>query len=163
MSETYQRRNRRDKRNRRKRPEEVEMQMGPMIDMVFLLLVFFMVTARPIKQESDINIGLPGKVEQSEAVDIPDELRILIQSDGQVVMNDLVYDAPDSRTMPQLVGVLKRFQESAEANKTRPLVTLSPEAAAKHQRIVDVLNACAVAEIKGVTFDSASNASGGDF
>ncbi|MFV1995143.1 MAG: biopolymer transporter ExbD, partial [Verrucomicrobiales bacterium] len=33
------------------------MQMGPMIDMVFLLLVFFMVTAKSIKQESDISLA----------------------------------------------------------------------------------------------------------
>ena len=38
------------------------MQMGPMIDMVFLLLVFFMVTAKPIKQESHMSLGLPGTV-----------------------------------------------------------------------------------------------------
>ena len=163
MSDSYQRRNRKRKRNRRKGGDEVEMQMGPMIDMVFLLLVFFMVTAKPIKKESDINIGLPGKVEQSESLDIPDELRISIQENGQVIMNDLAYDSPTSRRMPQLVGVLTRFQESAEANRTKALVTLVPEAAAKHQRIIDVLNACAVAEIKGVTFDASANSSGSDF
>ncbi|MEM7014867.1 MAG: biopolymer transporter ExbD [Verrucomicrobiota bacterium] len=163
MTDSYQRRRRHKKRNRRGGGDEVEMQMGPMIDMVFLLLVFFMVTAKPIKQESDINIGLPGKVEQSEAVEIPDELRIMIQNNGQVVLNDLAYDSPASRNMPQLVGVLKRFQESAEANRTKPLVTLAPEPAVRHQRIVDVLNACAVAEIKGVTFDSAGGGGGDGF
>lgn len=163
MSDTYERRNRRKKRNRRGGGEEVEMQMGPMIDMVFLLLVFFMVTAKPIKQEGDINIGLPGKVEQSEAIDIPDELRIQIQSSGQVVMNDLAYDGPGSQQLPQLVGVLKRFQEAAEANKSKAMVTLAPEPAVKHQRIVDVLNACAIAEIKGVTFDSVKAGGGSDF
>jgi biopolymer transport protein ExbD len=75
---------------RRKHPEApVEMQMGPMIDMVFLLLVFFMVTSKPIKQESDINLGLPGAVAQEEAVDIPDEQRIEIQASGTVVLNEL--------------------------------------------------------------------------
>ncbi|MFM8365714.1 MAG: ExbD/TolR family protein, partial [Verrucomicrobiota bacterium] len=42
---------------RKKDVAAVEMQMGPMIDMVFLLLFFFMVSAKPIKQESDVNIG----------------------------------------------------------------------------------------------------------
>ena len=54
--------------------------MGPMIDMVFLLLVFFMVSAKPITPESDIPMGLPGQVSQEEAVDIPDEARIIIES-----------------------------------------------------------------------------------
>ncbi len=48
---------------------------------MFLLLVFFMVTAKPIKQESDISIGLPGTVSQEESVDIPDEQRIAIVQD----------------------------------------------------------------------------------
>ncbi|MFT5468561.1 MAG: biopolymer transport protein ExbD [Verrucomicrobiales bacterium] len=162
MSDTYQRRNRR-KRKRRGGEEEVEMQMGPMIDMVFLLLVFFMVTAKPIQRESDINIGLPGTVEQSEAVDIPDELRIQVQNGGQVVLNDLTYDSPESSELPQLTGVLKRLKQSAEANKSKVLVTLALEPAVRHQRIIDVLNACAIAEIKGVTFDSANTSAEGDF
>ena len=130
----------------------VEMQMGPMIDMVFLLLVFFMVSAKPIKPESDINMGLPGTVEQSEALDIPDEQRIAILADGQVVLNDLALDTPASRDLPSLVATLKRFKESCDANKVDPLVTLDPADAASHQRIVDVLNACAYSGINGVTF-----------
>ena len=74
-------------RLRTKDVQTVEMQMGPMIDMVFLLLVFFMVSAKPVKKESDINIGLPGTVAQEEALEIPDEQRIQIQPNGQVVLN----------------------------------------------------------------------------
>jgi biopolymer transport protein ExbD len=130
----------------------VEMQMGPMIDMVFLLLVFFMVTAKPVKQESDINIGLPGTVAQDEALDIPDEQRILIRSDGQVLLNELPMDSPTNEVLPTLISTLKRFKETADANKSEALVTIDAEDGSTHQRIVNVLNACAVAEITGVTF-----------
>lgn len=141
---------------RRRDTQTVEMQMGPMIDMVFLLLVFFMVTAKPIKQESDIDIGLPGTVAQEESVDIPDEQKIIIQGDGQVVLNDLPVDGPGSREMPALLATLLRFKESAEANRSEALVTIDADDEASHQRIVDVLNVCAKAGISGVTFaDSA--------
>ena len=144
-------------RLRRKDTQTVEMQMGPMIDMVFLLLVFFMVSAKPIKQESDINIGLPGTVAQEEVVDIPDEQRIQIQAGGQVVLNEQPMDGPDSPDMPKLFATLKRFKESAAANKSEALITIDADDAANHQRIVAVLNVCARAEITGVTFaDSAS-------
>lgn len=140
------------------------MQMGPMIDMVFLLLVFFMVTAKPIKQESDISIGLPGAVAQEENVDIPDEQRIVIQSSGQVVLNDLEIDSPDSALLPELVTILKRFKEAADFNKTDALVTLAPVDDVIHQRIVDVLNACAKAEIESVTFaDGGQGGEGEEF
>lgn len=150
------------RRRRRKRDETVEMQMGPMIDMVFLLLVFFMVSAKPVKEESDIQIALPGKQEQSEAVDMPDEQRIIISADGSVILNDMVLAAAGDSAMTDLIVTMKRFKESSDANKSKALVTLAPEETVPHQRVVDVLNACAVAEIKGVTFDTQSATGGGD-
>jgi biopolymer transport protein ExbD len=142
---------------RRKDTQTVEMQMGPMIDMVFLLLVFFMVTAKPIKQESDIDIGLPGTVAQEESVDIPDEQKIVIEPSGQVVLNELPVDTPGSRELPTLLRTLTRFKESADANRSEALITIDAHDDALHQRIVDVLNVVAQAGITGVTFaDSGS-------
>lgn len=141
---------------KRKDVQTVEIQMGPMIDMVFLLLVFFMVTAKPIKQESDINIGLPGTVSQEETVDIPDEQRIIIRSDGQVILNDQPMDSPASAELPTLLATLKRFKQSSDANKSEALITIDAEDGAIHQRIVAVLNVCAKAEITGVTFADSS-------
>lgn len=137
---------------RRRDTQTVEMQMGPMIDMVFLLLVFFMVTAKPIKPESDIDIGLPGTVAQEESVDIPDEQKIRIEPSGQVVLNDLPMDSPGSKELPTLLRTLKRFKESADANKSEALITIDADDEARHQRIVDVLNVVAQAGITGVTF-----------
>ena len=142
-------------RLRKKDVQTVEMQMGPMIDMVFLLLVFFMVSAKPVKQESDINIGLPGTVAQEEALEIPDEQRIQIQPNGQVVLNDQPMDSPASAEMPALLSTLKRFKESADSNKAEALITIDADDAANHERIVQVLNACAQAKITGVTFADA--------
>jgi biopolymer transport protein ExbD len=137
---------------RRKDVQAVEMQMGPMIDMVFLLLVFFMVTAKPVKQESDINLGLPGTVSQEETVDIPDEQRIIIRADGQVILNEQPMDTIASEELPTLLATLKRFKESADSNKSEALITIQADDGAKHQRIVNVLNVCAKAKITGVTF-----------
>ncbi len=137
----------------------VEMQMGPMIDIVFLLLVFFMVTAKPVKQESDVSMALPGIAELDQPLDIPDETRILIQPTGQVVLNELPLDSPDDRDMPALLKTLLRFRQSAEANKVKPLVTVDADNAAAHQRVVDVLNTCARAGITGVTFATDSSES----
>ncbi len=137
---------------RRRDIQTVEMQMGPMIDMVFLLLVFFMVSAKPIRQESDLNIGLPGTVSQEETLDIPDEQRVTVRADGQILLNDLALGDPRDEALAALVGTLTRFKEASEANKAEALVTIDAEDGARHQRIVSVLNACARAGITGVTF-----------
>ena len=142
---------------RRRDQQLVEMQMGPMIDMVFLLLVFFMVTAKPVKQESDVSLGLPGTVSAEESVELPDEQRIRIEDDGSVVLNDSVIGPPADSALTGLVATLKRFKESADANKADALVTLDASDGTNQQRIVDVLNACAKADIGGVTFSDSSS------
>ncbi len=134
--------------------------MTPMIDMVFLLLVFFMVTSKPIKPEADISIGLPGQVSQEEVLDIPDEQRVVILESGQIILNEQVLGATEDRALSELIKVLRRFKMAAERSRSEALITLAPEDEVKHQRIVDVLNACAIAEIKGVTF--AAGSGGGD-
>ncbi|MBJ7391376.1 MAG: biopolymer transporter ExbD [Chthoniobacterales bacterium] len=144
-------------RIRRQDTQLVEMQMGPMIDLVFLLLVFFMVTAKPIKQESDISLGLPGTVAAEEAVDLPDEQRIRIEDDGSIVLNDSVLASAADTNLKELVAILQRFKESSEANKSEALVTLDAADGTNHQRIVDVLNACARADITGVTFSDSAD------
>jgi biopolymer transport protein ExbD len=74
-----------------------------------------------------------------------------------VVLNDQPLESPQSQELPALTSTLKRFKESADANKSEALVTIDADDQANHQRIVAVLNACAVANITGVTFaDSAS-------
>ncbi|MCB1205571.1 MAG: biopolymer transporter ExbD [Verrucomicrobiae bacterium] len=139
------------RRRKQRRSSAVEMQMTPMIDMVFLLLVFFMVSAKPVKPERDIPMGLPGQVAQEEAVDIPDEARVIIEPSGQVVLNERQLDTPGSSSLPELRAVLVRFRLSTENARTEALVTLAPADEVPHQRLVDVLNACAEAGIRGVT------------
>ena len=45
------------------------MPIAPMIDVVFLLLIYFMVSATLQRQEADISFGLPGTVEQADPLD----------------------------------------------------------------------------------------------
>lgn len=137
----------------RRRPHDmVEIPMGPMIDMVFLLLIFFMVSARPVKPEADLGLRLPGTVEQDEPVDLPDEQRVEIRADGQIVLNELPLDSPASQDLPQLRATMARFKETCDANKAEALVTIAAEDEAPHQRIADVMDALAAARITGVTF-----------
>lgn len=137
---------------RRANEVTMKMDMTPMIDCVFLLLVFFMVGSTLHKQEADISFSLPGTADQSEPVEIPDEQIIEIYADGTVVLNDLKFDSPTSSSLPELIETLKRFKATAEANKTESMITIAPAPEVKHQRVVDVLNACAEAKIQNVSF-----------
>ncbi len=140
---------------RKRTYEETEIPMGPMIDMVFLLLVFFMVTAKPIKPESDIALALPGTATQETTVDLPDEQELVIDASGAVFLNEMRLAEPADTEMPQVYSTLLRFQQASAANKTKALVTIAADDQAIHQRIVDVLNVTASAGITGVTFADA--------
>jgi biopolymer transport protein ExbD len=142
---------------RRTEHPQIELQIAPMIDVCFLLLFFYILTSKPVKPEADIDMTLPGTVAQEETLDIPDEQRITIQDNGQIILNDLALDKPDSPELPALVSTLKRFKETADANKSQALITVDVSDAAIHQRVIDVLNACALAGIQGVTFAGAAD------
>jgi biopolymer transport protein ExbD len=131
---------------------QIELQIAPMIDVCFLLLFFYILTSKPVKPEADMSMTLPGTVSQEETIDIPDEQRISIQDDGQVILNDLPMDEPQNRELPALLKTLVRFKETANANKSEALVTVDAADGSQHQRIVDVLNVCARAGIQSVTF-----------
>jgi biopolymer transport protein ExbD len=130
----------------------IELQIAPMIDVCFLLLFFYIITSKPVKPEADLSMTLPGTVQQEEALTLPDEQRIEIQGDGKIVINDMPVGEPGDSALPQLITILKRFKETCDANKTEALITLAAEDSVPHQRIADVLNACARAEIHGVSF-----------
>jgi biopolymer transport protein ExbD len=131
---------------------QIELQIAPMIDVCFLLLFFYILTSKPVKQESDMSMTLPGTISQEQTLDIPDEQRLIIQDNGQIILNDLPLDEIENHDLPALLSTLKRFKESADANKSEALITLDVADNAVHQRVVDVLNACALAGIQGVTF-----------
>lgn len=103
-----------------------------------------------------MTMTLPGTVSQEQSLEIPDEQRVIIQDNGQVILNDMPLDKPDSKELPALLATLKRFKEACNANKTEAMVTVDVADNAQHQRVVDVLNVCAQAEIGGVTFAGAT-------
>lgn len=132
--------------------DEPDINVSSLIDMVFLLLAFFIATASLVRSEADLGIRLPGMLAQAQSVDTPDEQTIEVRETGRVVLNGLEYDTPDSTELPQLVQMLTRYKLSSVANKTESMVTLQGDDETKHQRVVDVMNACARAGIKNVTF-----------
>lgn len=138
--------------------DEPDINVSSLIDMVFLLLAYFIATASLVRSEADLGIRLPGMLAQAQTVDMADEQTIEARETGRIVLNGLEFDAPDSTDLPQLVHTLTRYKLASDANKTEPMVTIQGDDDTLHQRVVDVMNACAKAGIKNVTF----SASGGE-
>lgn len=127
-------------------------QIAPMLDVIFVIMLFFMVMAGSVKVERELNTQLPGSAETSASTDFVDEQIITISDIGEVSLNDEPLDSPTSTDLPQLRGTLMRLKQNADAAKTPAVVTIISDPAAKYSRTVDVLDALAVAEIGTVTF-----------
>ncbi|NQZ68214.1 MAG: biopolymer transporter ExbD [Lentisphaeria bacterium] len=130
---------------------KVELQIAPLIDVVFLLLIYFLVTASLVKKEADISFILPAQV-TSPVTDFPVEALIMIAPDGTVELDGLEFPPEDSM-LNELVSQLNGLGEIAATQTTMPLVvTITPSSDAVHLRIVDVMDACASAKVTTLSF-----------
>ena len=118
-------------------------QIAPMLDILFVLLLFFMVSAGAQKHEATLSTQLPGG--QPGGV-VP--AQVGIDADGQVNVFGAPTDTPDNHDLPE---TLARLQGIVKANATQPVV-VTPSRSTKHQRVMDVLNACAAAKVKNLAF-----------
>lgn len=130
---------------------KLDLQISPLIDVVFLLLIYFIVSAKIILPEGDIPFALPADVPPQEMITIPIEARIRISADDSVMLEGMSFPGTD-RKLVSLVDQIKGLKSLADAQRSPFFVTLDPTEDTKHQRIVDVMDACAQADVKNLTF-----------
>jgi biopolymer transport protein ExbD len=142
----------------RKASSEVNMgfQIAPMIDVVFVILLYFMVMAGAVQVENAHNTKLPGTVQSDTETETPDEVAIRIDDDGQVYLNDDPLDSPEATDLRELTGNLIQLKESSDASKAKVLVTIYAAESSKYQRVIDVLDSLSRARLEDVTFQAGS-------
>ena len=129
-----------------------ELPISPLIDVVFLLLFYFLVSATVEKQETDISFNLPGTIKQDEPLEMPDEQIVQLREDGQVIVNDYPYDSPSLLRYRDLETMLHRFRQASEAILVEARITIAPNDKTPHEMVVKVMDACSHAGIESVTF-----------
>lgn len=146
---------RKKKKRGRKEPEAVHLgfQIAPMIDIVFVIMLFFMVQAAYIQVEQELNLKLPGTIAPGAPVDVVEETMIQVLESGEVLLNDELVGPPEDGRLLKLSSTMLRLDESAKAAGSKTLVTIMAEEYAHYQRVIDVLNALSVARIQNVTFE----------
>lgn len=128
-------------------------QIAPMVDVVFVIMLFFMVMAGAVKVENELPTRLPGSAENSPSTEFTDETIINISDEGEISLNDEPFDSATSAELPQLRATLMRIKENADNAKQPAIVTIVSDAHAKYSRTIEVLNALAAAKITNVTFN----------
>jgi biopolymer transport protein ExbD len=128
-------------------------QIAPMIDVVFVIMLFFMVMAGAVKTEREQNCRLPGTVETTKEVPFADEQVVSITAAGQVALNEEPVAEPGDRELVKLRGLFARIKQNCDAAKTPAVLTIASEHKARHGRAIEVLDAAAQAGITNVSFN----------
>lgn len=128
-------------------PEPIGFQLAPMIDVVFLLLIFFVVTQKFMLNEQDLKVKVPTAPQTSEeASRAIDEIIINVREDenGEIVVTI-------DREIFSLEQLESRLRNMARLNPNQP-VRIRGDAEARWQKIVDVIARCNAAGIWNVSF-----------
>ena len=129
----------------------LKLDMSSLIDVVFLLLIYFLVTASLIKKEADIGFMLPANVAVEDMQEIPVEVLIEITVDGTVQVEGMRFSS-DDRELDELVNQVAGLKEIAKAQSSPFFVNVLPHEDSLHRRIIDVMDACAAAGVNSLTF-----------
>jgi biopolymer transport protein ExbD len=131
------------------------LDISSLIDVCFLLLIYFLVATTLQKREFDVPLQMGGKQLDTHPADI-EPLRLNIHRDGAISCgtngaNSLILDTDvSSRYLPILEGFLGQYRDSLGLRE--PLVQIRVDQEAQQQRVMDVLNAMVGQKITHVAF-----------
>lgn len=116
---------------RRQQSEDVTINLTPMIDVVFLLVIFFMVGSKFSEAESRIKVNVPSVGEMRSITRAPDERIVAIGIDGMITLDGA----------PTTLGELTAALREQHANYPGLKVAVRGEATGSLQQTVEVLHA----------------------
>lgn len=129
---------------RHRKPEELDVNITPLVDVVFLLLIFFMVSTT-FDRQSELNIELPeasGEITESEVVDV----EIFIKQDGKFIIND-------NAVSSNIDSLLRALREAAGDNSD-PRVIISADKETTHQAVMTAMDAARQMGFIHITFSA---------
>jgi biopolymer transport protein ExbD len=129
-------------KNLRRQRQNLEIGLTPLIDIVFLLLIFFMLTSRFVAQEG-IKVDLP-VTEYQQTAPSPEDSIIYLKRDGQI------YFAGSLLTLKQLHQVLT-YQRTNILSKP---IEIQADRGASVQSMVSLLEVLRNLDAKKVTIST---------
>lgn len=147
----------RKKKTRPLENDEPALNISSLIDVCFLLLIYFLVTTQIVKKEQEISSTLP----VPNPVDPPAEIapfELIIGANGHVSTRnesgviELIESDHSIRELPNLSGRLRIYRSASLISGQKPVVKLKIEEETRQQRVTDVLNALAGERIEDITF-----------
>lgn len=134
--------------------ESAPVDISSLIDVCFLLLIYFLVTATIMPREYDLDLQLPEPGVSAPVDDLV--IRLNVEATGTVSMAqdsgpvETLDTDGDSRHLPVLKERIHLMQMAAAPDDL--IVQIDVESDASHQRFIDVMNCLSEMEIAKVSF-----------
>ena len=120
-------------RDRWNSTEEFEVPLTPLIDIIFILITFFLVATTFYSEERDLKVRLP-EGDQGTLIESDDgALVINVRDSGVIVIGDRILDLPE---LEQQLRTLMTDRPSAAK------VEIRGDTEARHGVIMSVMNLC---------------------
>lgn len=129
----------------RQTPHIIGFQIAPMVDILLVLLCFFIVTWSFARQEMELDVKVPAAESGKESQAVMNQTVLNVRADGSVVWNrKTVTPAELSAKLKQLSGLYPDYA-----------IILRGDHSAKYEDVVAVLDICREANIWNVAFATA--------
>ena len=125
-----------------RQPPPVSIQLAPMIDILLLLLSFFIINYQFSKSETELNVSVPTAQEGAEPKRVRGEIIINIVADGGIRVEGLAVDR--QQLFDKLSAIAKQFENQP--------VRIRGDGAVAYQRIVEIIDTCQKAGIWNISF-----------
>jgi biopolymer transport protein ExbD len=132
-----------------KYPDEGDgaFQMAPLIDIVFNVLVFYLVTSALQQAEKQMAVNPPAAKQGDEIIRRPYQILINIAKDGEVIVNRKAWEIA---TLSDRLKELRRLTGGEGAPDFS--VIIRADGLTAHQNVVNVMDACLAAGMNQMSF-----------
>jgi len=121
------------------------IQLAPLVDVLLLLLIFFLLTWNAARNENELDVKVPKASAAKEKSAPVGDVVVNVKADGNVVVNRRTL------TGAELTDLLKSL---VQLNSEQAVIIRGDEAGA-YKNIIGVLNICTEAGITNVAFETA--------
>lgn len=121
------------------------IQLAPLVDVLLLLLIFFLLTWNAARNENELDVKVPKAASAKEHVAPIGDVVVNVKSDGTIVVNRRTLTGPELNEL--LKGLVALSPEQA--------VVIRGDEVGAYKNIIGVLNICTEAGITNVAFATA--------
>jgi len=121
------------------------IQLAPLVDVLLLLLIFFLLTWNAARNENELDIKIPKATTAKEKTAPIGDVIVNVKADGSVVVNRRTLSGPDLLNL--LKGLVQLNPDQA--------VVIRGDQAGEYKNIVNVLDICSQAGVTSVAFATA--------